>query len=122
MKTAKSTTKAFASLLKNKAIALALLAAAVHVYLQMPADSATPVPFVELYYVGINLGAAVIVAPFLRLIMFPEAAEYAESGTLRRELMLYRSPVSPAMLHYWFATAICNVASILCFTSLLNLK
>jgi hypothetical protein len=121
MKTAKSTTKAFASLLKNKAIALALLAVAVYVYLQLPADSETPLPFVELYYVCINLGAAVIVAPFLRLIMFPEAAEYAESGTLRKELMI-RSTVGPAMLHYWFATTVCNVASILCFTSLLNLK
>jgi hypothetical protein len=121
MKTAQSTTKAFAAFLKNKAVAIGLLAAAVAFYLNLPANSEQPVPFVELYYVGILLGAAIVVAPFLRLIVFPEAAEYAESGMLRDELHT-RVTVSPAMLHYWFATTVCNVASILCVTSLLDLK
>ena len=121
MNTTLSTLRATGSFIKNKAIAIILLAFSAYVYLGLPTDSATPIPFVEVFYAGILLGTIIVVAPFIRLIVFPEAASYAESGELRKDLTI-RSTVSPALLHYWFATAICYAATILCVTALLNLK
>ncbi len=116
-----STMRAFGSFIKNKAIAIIVLAVSAYIYLGIPADSATPMPFVEVFYAGILLGTIIVVAPFIRLLVFPEVASYAESGELRKDLAT-RSTISPALLHYWFATAICYAATILCVTALLNLK
>lgn len=121
MNTTFSTLKAVGSFAKNKAIAIAILALAIYVYLGLPSDPETPTPFVEVFYAGILLGIIIVMAPFIRLVVFPEAAEYAESGGLRRDLR-GRTSLYPALLHYWFATAICYLATILCVTALLNLK
>lgn len=115
------TLKAAGSFLKNKAIVIILLLALAYAYISIPADAATPMPFVEVFYAAILLGTIVVVAPFARLMVFPEAAAYAESGELKKDL-LTRVTVSPALLHYWFATAICYAATILCITALLDLK
>lgn len=119
--TAGNVLRAFGSFFANKAFAIALLAVAVYVYLGLDSGAESPIPFIEVFYVGILLGAIIVVAPFLRLVVFPEAAAYAESGQLRKDLNT-RTTVSPALLHYWFATTVCYTATILCFTALLNLK
>lgn len=116
-----NTLRAGVSFIKNKAFAIALLALAAYAYLGIPADAETPMPFVEVLYAGILLGTIIVAAPFIRLVVFPEAAAYAESGELRKDLVT-RVTVSPALMHYWFATSICYAATILCVTALLNLK
>lgn len=116
-----SVLKACGAFLLNKAFAFIVLLLSVAAYLSLPSDPATPIPFVEVLYAGILLISIIIIAPFLRLLVFPEAAEYAESDALRDDLKT-RSTVNPALLHYWFATLICYAAAILCVTSLLNLK
>ena len=64
--------------------------------------------FVEVYYSIILALWISILGPVIRLLLFPEAAEYAERGQLRRYLQL-PNPTGcrlPApLIHYWFATS-----------------
>jgi hypothetical protein len=109
------TIKATAMFLVNKAIIISVLAASIYGFNHIPnGPDAQPLPFVELIYSGILLGAVAVAAPLVRLLVFPEVAAYAESGKLRKDLTEYGSSVTPALLHYWFATAICYAAAFIC--------
>ncbi len=76
----------------------------------------TPLAFMEVYYAILSIGVAVLLAFIIRLGVFPETAEYAETGKLREDL---ESPGYPSRLvHYWFATALCFAAVLFCLSNL----
>lgn len=102
-----------ARLLWNKGIAILLLAFLVHRWF-LTSNGSTP--FSEFFYAGILIVGITIVAPIVRLLVFPEAADYAESGGLRRDIGMIPEAANrlrpaprftPALVHYWYATAIC---------------
>lgn len=100
-------------LLLNKGFAILALAFLVYRWF---ATTNGDTPFAEFFYAGILILGVTIVAPVVRLLVFPEAAEYAESGYLRTDIGM-SAPVpgrlrlapkfTPALVHYWYATAIC---------------
>ena len=112
--------------LLNKAFAIILLAVLMLAFHGLPEGHA--VAFAELLYLAILVNGIAVVAPLLRLLVFPEAAEYGESGALREDLRLptytYSEGVGvkvkypPSLLHYWFATGISYAATIACFATL----
>lgn len=84
----------------------------------MQAGLAAPAPlaFLEIYYAALSVGVAVLLAFVIRLGVFPETAEYAETGELREDLRGVF--MSPRLIHYWFATAICFAAVLFCLSNL----
>lgn len=100
----------------NKLPAIALLAYAGDKYTKLPTDSSNPIPFVEAYYASLTVGALVLIALLLRILIFPEVADYAEKGKLKDELATGK--FTPSLVHYWFATALCFIAAILCFATI----
>ena len=106
-----NTIKALAYYIKNKSISLGVLAAAILLYNMLP----DRMPFTELVYTTITILGVITLAPILRLLVFAEVAHYAETGGLIADLAAGK--VTPAMLHYWFATAICNAAPIVCLAT-----
>ena len=116
MNTFITTTVAVWNLLKNKLIALAVLFVLASLYRSIPADQ--PMPFAELLYAVILVSAVTIVAPVMRLLVFPEVAAYAEGTGLKDDLAKYQ--FCPAVVHYWIATIICYLTSLLCVSSLLS--
>lgn len=103
-------------MLKNKIVALGVLFVLASVYRALPSDQ--PVPFAELLYAIILASSVVVLAPMLRVLVFNEAAIFAEGGGL--DAALKEKGFSPALLHYWFATSICYLTSLLCVSSLLS--
>lgn len=114
MKTILSTLKAYGRYFLNKIVAIVVLVALMLVFKNLPENN--PLPFAELLYVAILITGAVVVAPFVRLLVFPEAAEYAEGNRLRDDLLL--DNLSSAYLHYRFATVISYAVALFCFASL----
>lgn len=109
------TLRTIALLLWNKGAAILILGLLMLRYATI--SGGEPTPFVELLY-AIILGATVIVvAPILRLLVFPEAASYAESGRLEKDLEAGGN--TAAIQHYRFATAISYAVTALCVSSLL---
>lgn len=108
----KNTLKAIAYYLKNKSVSLLVLAAAIVIYALMPVD----LPFTELAYTAVTVLGVITLAPVLRLLVFNEVAQYAESGGLLADLTAGK--VTPALLHYWFATAICYAAPLACIAGI----
>ena len=96
------------SFLKNKTSVMALLAAGLYGYTKIPA-SENGVPFIELAYTGITVVLIPVLATVLRLLVFHEAASYAEGGQLDADLK--KGAFTPALAHYWFATAVCYAIS-----------
>ena len=105
-------TKTTLKLLWNKGIAIALLLILIFKYTGL-ADA----PFAELIYACILVSMTTCVAPVIRLLVFPQAAEIAESGKLKALLTI--SKVEPALMHYWICTAISYTVTLLCVSSLL---
>lgn len=116
MNTFLSTLLAVWNLLKNKLVAILVLIALAALYRAIPADQ--PVPFAELLYAVILVSSVTILAPVMRLLVFPEVAAYAEGKGLSESLESFR--FSPALVHYWIATIICYLTAILCVSSLLS--
>lgn len=112
-----ATVKAAIAFLKNKAAAIALLALCCHLYTKYLRYS-DDVPFVEIAYASLTAGWVFILAPLLRLLVFPEAAEYAESGRLRRDLNAFSDRAPHGLVHYRFATAVCYVTVLLCICTI----
>jgi len=113
MRTILSSLKAYGRYFLNKLVPLVVLVLLMWSFKNLP-DS--PLPFTELLYVAILIVGAVVVAPFIRLLVFPEAAEYAESDRLRNDLRL--SPLTTAYIHYRFATAISYAVAVFCFSTI----
>ncbi len=74
-------------------------------------------PFAELIYAGILVLTVAVLSPIIRLLVFAEAAELAESGGVRK--LLRKRSISPELIHYWIATAISYIVTLLCVSSLL---
>jgi hypothetical protein len=100
------------SYLKNKLVSIIVLALAVIVYSLIPDGT----PFVELIYTAITVLGVITLAPIVRLLVFNEAALYAETGGLEHDLLLGR--FTPGLAHYWFATAISYAAPIICIATI----
>jgi hypothetical protein len=109
--TSKNIKTAF-KLLWSKGAAIALLA-----LLLMKYTGLSEAPFAELVYAMVLVLAVVVIAPVVRLLVFAEAAEMAESGAIRKAVLL--GSVTPVLMHYWFATLVSYAVSLLCVSSLL---
>ena len=105
-------TKTTLKLIWNKGIAIALLLILIFKYTGL-ADA----PFAELIYACILVSMTTCVAPVIRLLVFPAAAEIAEGGKLKALLTI--SKVEPALLHYWICTVLSYAVTALAVTSLL---
>lgn len=96
-----TTIQAVAGYLKSKAMSVGVFLMGFVVYHFLP-DS---MPFLELYYTALTVLAIAVFGPILRLLLFTEAAHYAESGGLLNDLAA--GVPTLAFTHYWRATAIC---------------
>lgn len=115
--TALATLKAAGSFIKNKAAMIAILIACGWLYTKYLRYTDN-VPFVEVVYASLTAGWVFILAPLLRLLVFPEAAEYAESGRLRRDLNAFSDRAPHGLVHYRFATAVCYITVLLCICTI----
>jgi len=120
-----STVAAAALFFRNKAIAIVVLLALMYGYRQIPEltyDMQTGqkhggLPYAELVYACILVLSVFILGGFVRLLIFPEASEYAESGTLRRHLF-HGERKTMAYVHYRFATAVSFAIALVCMATL----
>jgi hypothetical protein len=96
----------------GKWVSILLFALMVAHYKSLP-----EMPFIELYYTTISVFGVALLGPLLRLILFAEAALYAENGGLTSDLK-NRSSVSVRLKHYWFATAISYLMPLICFATI----
>ncbi len=115
--TALATLKAAGSFIKNKAAMIAILITCGWLYTKYLRYTDN-VPFVEVVYASLTAGWVFILAPLLRLLVFPEAAEYAESGRLRRDLNAFSDRAPHGLVHYRFATAVCYITVLLCICTI----
>lgn len=99
-------------LLYNKGVALLALLLLMASYLGQ-SDS----PFLEFLYAGVMIGIIAVGGPLFRLLVFPYAAEMAETGDLRGRLK--GLSFTPSIVHYWIATVVSYTVVILCITALL---
>lgn len=103
--------------LRNKAVAIAFTVLMAVVYIGLQAPTGKPLPFTEVLYAVVLLSAVSVIAPLVRLLIFPEAAAYAESGKLREDMA--STTRSNGLTHYWFATALCWLSTVAAITSLI---
>lgn len=104
--------KTILAYLKNKTVSHLVLGAAILLYAAMPSGW----PFVELAYAAVGALGVIVAAPLIRLFVFHEVAEYAESGQLDRDLKL--QSCTPALRNYWFATFVCYLVPLLCIATI----
>ena len=105
-------------MLRNKIVAIVVLVILAVVYLGLPSDK--PVPFAELLYAAVLIGSVLVLGPLVRLLVFNEAARYAESGQLDEDLARRQAVPPLAYLHYRFATIVSYAIALLCVSSLLR--
>lgn len=121
---AKFTLTTIGHFLLNKLVAIVLFFVALSLYQAIPPAVfdetgkrvSGGMAFSELLYVGILILGVTVVAPLVRLLVFPEASDYAEKGFLRQDLDSHSH--NPNLLHYWFATGISYILTIACAASL----
>ena len=104
------------NLLKNKLVALIVLFTLATIYRNLPENQ--PIPFAELIYAVILVSSVTILGPVMRLLVFNEAAVYAESGQLDKDLAAGVRTLSYE--HYRLATVISYATALLCVSSLLS--
>lgn len=107
----------FFLLIKNKLLSIGVLFVLATIYKNLPADQS--IPFAEVLYAIILVSTIMVVAPIMRMLVFNEAAVYAESGALDKDLAEDRQ--GAAYNHYRFATAVCYLCSIICVSALASL-
>jgi hypothetical protein len=103
-------------LLWSKGVAAIILVILMFKYIGL--DSEKPTPFAELLYAGVLVASVIVIAPVVRLLVFAEASELAESGKLRS--LLDGKDFTPMIIHYWVATIISYTVTLLCVSSLLS--
>lgn len=146
MKTILTTLSAAWRFVLNKAAAIVLLVSLMFWYHALPSGENAATPYAELLYASILIVGTSVAFPLIRLLIFPEAAAFAEQGHLKRELespilpplpdpdeglvyadtqqleILKASPVfgwfTPALVHYWIATVISALITIAVFATL----
>lgn len=102
------------ALLKNKLMSIGVLIVLATIYKNLPDNQ--PLPFAEVLYAIILVSTIMVIAPIMRLLVFNEAAQYAESGKLDKDLAFGQKTL--AYSHYRFATAVCYLAAIVCVSAL----
>lgn len=115
-----NTLHAAALFLWNKLVAILFLIFLMICYCRLSSEK--PTPFAEVLYAAILGIVITVLGPFIRLLVFPESAEYAERGQLRKDISLGGTtppPAPSALRHYWFATGISYLIAILCVSRLL---
>lgn len=118
MNTILNTSETVVRFLINKAALIALLIVSMHAFHSLP--EGVPVPYSEVLYCTVLILAEVLTASVVRILVFPEAAYYAECGKLRRDVS--NPGVEPAIKHYWFATAICHAVTLFTLANLISNK
>lgn len=118
MKTILNTAETMVRFLVNKAALIVLLVLLMIVYKDLP--EGVPVPYSEVLYCAVLILAEVLAAAVVRMLVFPEAAYYAECGKLRRDVS--NPGVEPAIKHYWFATALSHAVTIFTLAHLISNK
>ena len=113
--TMKQNLKSLAKLLWNKGVAFVALGLVITRYINLGEST----PFAELLYTLVLVASIIVVAPVVRLLVFPTAAAYAEQGDLKADLDAPLD-VTPALKHYWFCTGVSYAVVVLCFKSLLG--
>ncbi len=98
--------------LKNKSVSLLVFALLVTGYIHLP-DST---PFVEVIYTAITAYGVVLLGPIIRMQIFMEAANYAETGGLDADLN--SNAITAKTKHYWFATAISYLVPLACMCTI----
>lgn len=98
--------------IKSKLMSYLVLALVVTIYNYLPNGT----PFAELAYKAVTAFGVLVLAPFFRLMIFHEAADYSESGDLLADLKAGR--FTPLMAQYWFATTICYLVPIACIAGI----
>ena len=99
-------------MLWNKGVAIALLLILVFQWTGL-----SDAPFAELLYGLVLIGTTIVTAPIIRVLVFPTAAQIAESGELKRLIAV--SKLSPALIHYWIATFLSYAVTLVCISSLI---
>lgn len=121
MKPALATLASVGSYVRSKGVSILVLIIGFAMYNKLTLAGQTVegpgIPFIELFYSALTILAAVVAAPLVRLLVFNEAAQYAESGALVRDLKGNKG-LTPALLHYWFATAICYLVCLACMATI----
>jgi len=97
---------------KNKSASLLVLVGAIIAYGLSPQD----MPFSELAYTCVTVLGVIVLAPIVRLLVFKEAANYAETGKLVEDLIAGK--FTPSMIHYWFATAVSYLTPLACIMTI----
>lgn len=115
MNTAITTAKAAWNLIVNKAVAI-IFCAVLSILYWILSLSNRPVAFAELLYTAILVSAVTVLAPLMRLLVFPEVARYAEGADLSADLA--DGTFHPRLIHYWFATGLCYLTALVCLASL----
>lgn len=101
-----------AKMLWNKGASMILLSLLLFKYTGL-----SDAPFSELIYGLILISTTVVTAPIIRWLVFPSAAEIAETGDLKRLLVV--NSVSPALMHYWIATFLSYTVTLVCVSRLI---
>jgi hypothetical protein len=124
-------------LLKNKAVAI-LLALALYALYWLAVQSGKPVIFAEMLYTVMLILSVTVLAPLMRLLVFPEVSRYAETtntdplpiigdGRVVRVEKLKGSQLEwdlasgsypPRLIHYWITTLICYLTPLVCIATL----
>ena len=100
--------------LKNKFAVFLLQFLLMTTYSRLPTN--TPIQFAELLYTVILALGIVLVALWVRLLVWPEVAAYAEKGYLENDLNSDHRTLT--FTHYWRATGLSFLISISCFATL----
>ena len=123
MKTILLNLKTFGELLLHKAVALVALTLLMWAYSSIPpvtydqfGNKSGGMPFADLLFVSIIVLGMTTCAPFVRMLIWPETARYAESGDL--VLDLDRPTLSNKYLHYRLATVISYALTIVAFAAI----
>lgn len=104
-----NTLKTFGHFLLNKAVIIVVFVGLLLFWVSRKGKSDTP--FAELILPFIIICFICIVSPIVRFLIFREAADYAEQGQLEKDLALPN--LTPAYIHYRFATTISFVVTLI---------
>lgn len=101
------TIRAAHKLIANKGILWLLTALLYLIWILLPQN----IPFAEVLYAVLISFSIASITPIVRVLLFPEAAEFAETGDLRNAFKIGK--FTPELIHYWYATFLSFAAAAL---------
>lgn len=101
--------------LYRKGLAGILLGLGIMKYTQL-----SELPLFELVYAALLLASTITLAPVVRLMMFPTAAEIAE-GTIHGGVkgLIKEKGIPSALIHYWLCTCLSYCVSLACVLAII---